>query len=150
MPVRRRSARVPEHRCSRARRRAVVEVRYGGVDILADPGTFCYHGEPEWRSCFRSTIAHNTIKMNGLNQSADGGAFLWLRHANATVIERSDAGDSAEWTAEHDGYTSLKLRQAPSLRRLDRASRAIDIVDEIRRRHDVCLTFHLGPRPGGT
>ena len=23
-----------------------VEVRYGGVDILADPGTYCYHGEP--------------------------------------------------------------------------------------------------------
>ena len=24
-----------------------VEVRYGGIDILADPGTYCYHGEPE-------------------------------------------------------------------------------------------------------
>ena len=23
-----------------------VEVRYGGVDVLADPGTYCYHGEP--------------------------------------------------------------------------------------------------------
>ena len=30
--------------------------------------------------------------------------------------------------------------------RLDRASRAIDIVDEISTGgHDVCLTFHLGP-----
>jgi Heparinase II/III-like protein/Heparinase II/III N-terminus len=37
-----------------------VEVRYAGLDILADPGTYCYHGEPEWRSYFRSTIAHNT------------------------------------------------------------------------------------------
>ena len=27
-----------------------VEVRYDGVDILADPGTYCYHGEPEWRN----------------------------------------------------------------------------------------------------
>src|SRR5439155_507878 len=26
-----------------------VEVRHGGVDVLADPGTYCYHGEPEWR-----------------------------------------------------------------------------------------------------
>ena len=24
-----------------------VEVRYGGVDVLADPGTYCYHGEPD-------------------------------------------------------------------------------------------------------
>ena len=39
-----------------------VEVRYGGVDVLADPGTYCYHGEPAWRSYFRSTIAHNTLR----------------------------------------------------------------------------------------
>ena len=32
-----------------------VEVRHEGVDILADPGTYCYHGEPEWRRWFRST-----------------------------------------------------------------------------------------------
>ena len=39
-----------------------VEVRYAGVDILADPGTYCYHGERAWRSYFRSTIAHNTAE----------------------------------------------------------------------------------------
>jgi hypothetical protein len=26
-----------------------VEVRYAGLDILADPGTYCYHGERGWR-----------------------------------------------------------------------------------------------------
>ena len=40
-----------------------VEVRYNGVDVLADPGTYCYHGEPRWRSYFRSTLAHNTIEV---------------------------------------------------------------------------------------
>ena len=38
-----------------------IEVRHDGVDVLADPGTYCYHGEPEWRSYFRSTSAHNTV-----------------------------------------------------------------------------------------
>ena len=42
-----------------------VEVRCDGVDILADPGTYCYHGEPEWRSYFRSTIGHNTVEIGG-------------------------------------------------------------------------------------
>ncbi len=27
-----------------------VELRCGGVDVLADPGCYCYHGEPAWRA----------------------------------------------------------------------------------------------------
>ena len=123
-----------------------VEVRYGGVDVLADPGTYCYHGEPAWRSYFRSTIAHNTAELGGQSQSGDGGPFLWLRHANGRELEVADLGHVASWTAEHDGYTSL---QPPAGHRrtvrLDRASRSIDIVDEIGGGHDVRLAFHLGP-----
>jgi Heparinase II/III-like protein/Heparinase II/III N-terminus len=124
-----------------------VEVRYGGVDVLADPGTYCYHGEAEWRSYFRSTIAHNTVELDGRSQSSEGGPFLWLRHANAREIDVQDIGDAAEWTAEHDGYLALN---PPSWHRrtvrLDRASRSVDIVDEIRGgRHDICVAFHLGP-----
>jgi hypothetical protein len=124
-----------------------VEVRYGGVDVLADPGTYCYHGEPPWRSYFRSTIAHNTIELDGVNQSADGGPFMWLRHATARVIDVQDIGDAAEWTAEHHGYASL---DPPALHRrcvrLDRACRSLDIVDEIAGGpHAVRLAFHFGP-----
>ena len=124
-----------------------VEVRYGGVDVLADPGTYCYHGEPAWRSYFRSTIAHNTVEVDGRSQSADGGPFLWLRHANAREIDVLDIGEAVEWTAEHDGYLALR----PSARhrrtvRLDRSSRRVDIVDEIRGgSYNVRLAFHLGP-----
>ena len=82
-----------------------VEVRYGGVDILADPGTYCYHGEPEWRSYFRSTIAHNTAEIAGRSQSVDGGAFMWLRQASTREIPVPEPG--LHWTAEHDGYTVL-------------------------------------------
>jgi hypothetical protein len=124
-----------------------VEVRYGGVDILADPGTYCYHGERAWRSYFRSTIAHNTVEIGGQNQSSERGPFMWARHAQAREIEVIDDGDIARWTAEHDGYASL---DPPSRHRrsvfLDRASRSIDIIDEIDGgSHDVRLAFHLGP-----
>jgi hypothetical protein len=124
-----------------------VEVRYGGVDVLADPGTYCYHGEPAWRSYFRSTIAHNTVEIGGRSQSAEGGPFLWLRHANAREIDIQDIGDAAEWTAEHDGYLAL---HPPARHRrrvwLDRISRSLDIIDEISGGpHDVRLAFHLGP-----
>ena len=124
-----------------------VEVRYSGVDILADPGTYCYHGERGWRSYFRSTIAHNTVELDGRSQSSEGGPFLWVRHARAREIEVLDDGDIARWTAEHDGYASL---DPPAVHRrsvlLDRASRSIDIIDEIDGgSHDVRLAFHLGP-----
>lgn len=124
-----------------------VEVRYAGVDILADPGNYFYPGEPAWRSYFRSTIAHNTAELSERSQSSEGGPFVWLRHAQAREIEVIDDGDIASWTAEHDGYGSL----APSAlhRRsvlLDRASRSIDIIDVIYGgSHDIRLAFHLGP-----
>jgi hypothetical protein len=124
-----------------------VEVRYGGVDILADPGTYCYHGERAWRSYFRSTIAHNTIEIGGQSQSSERGPFMWARHVTAREVELIDDGDIAVWIAEHDGYASL---HPPARHRrsvlLDRASRSIDIIDQIEGgSHDVRLVFHLGP-----
>ena len=124
-----------------------VEVRYAGVDILADPGTYCYHGERAWRSYFRSTIAHNTIEIGGRSQSSERGPFMWAGHAQAREVEVIDDGDIARWTAEHDGYASLD----PSARHrrsvlLDRASRSVDIIDQIvGGGHDIRLAFHLGP-----
>ena len=124
-----------------------VEVRYAGVDILADPGTYCYHGERAWRSYFRSTIAHNTVEFAGRSQSSESGPFMWVRHARAREVEVIDDGDIARWTAEHDGYARLN---PPALHRrsvlLDRASRSIDIIDEMEGgSHDIRFAFHMGP-----
>lgn len=120
-----------------------VEVRYAGVDILAYPGTFCNHGERAWRSHFRSTDA---AEPGGRNQSGQDGPIMWLRHAHTREIEVLDDGDIARWTAEHGGYASVNLS---ALHRrsvlLDRASRSIDIVDQIDGGScDIRLAFHLG------
>jgi hypothetical protein len=101
-----------------------VQIRYAGVDILADLDTYCHHSEPAWRSYLRSTIAR------------------------AREIEVIDDGDIASWTAEHGGYASFD----PSVLHcrsvlLDRASRSIDIIDVIDDGggHNIRLAFHLGP-----
>ena len=93
-----------------------VELRYGGVEILADPGTYCYHGEPAWRSYFRSTAAHNTLELDGRNQSSDGGPFLWVRHANAREIDvdRHRQGRVVDRRARRLRVASA-TRAAPSL-----------------------------------
>jgi len=122
-----------------------VEVRYGGVDVLADPGTYCYHGEPEWRSYFRSTIAHSTVEIGGRNQSAECGPFMWSRQARTVEIDVPDA--ALNWTAEHDGYGVLRPRawHRRSVR-LDPDARAIDIADVIDGGgHEVRMAFHFGP-----
>jgi hypothetical protein len=122
-----------------------VEARYGGVDVLADPGTYCYHGEPEWRSYFRSTIAHSTVEIGGGNQSAECGPFMWSRQARTVEIDVPDA--ALNWTAEHDGYGALRPRawHRRSVR-LDPDARAIDIADVIDGGgHEVRMAFHFGP-----
>ncbi|OWA22568.1 heparinase [Streptomyces sp. CS159] len=121
-----------------------VEVRHDGVDVLADPGTFCYHGQPAWRRYFRSTLGHNTLELDGADQSVSGGPFLWTRHARSRVlsVDVSDEGVS-RWCAEHDGY-------GPSVHRrrveLTAASREVRVVDEVPGpRRAVRLSYHLGP-----
>ncbi|CAM5456719.1 hypothetical protein SANTM175S_04109 [Streptomyces antimycoticus] len=72
-----------------------VEVRHDGVDVLADPGTFCYHGQPGRRRYFRSTLGHNTLQVDGGDQSVSGGPFLWTRHARSRVLT-ADTSDTSD------------------------------------------------------
>ncbi|MEV6976818.1 alginate lyase family protein [Kitasatospora sp. NPDC093806] len=121
-----------------------VEVRHDGVDVLADPGTFCYHGQPEWRRYFRSTLGHNTLELDGVDQSLSGGPFLWIRHARSRVLAADTAAPGvARWSAEHDGYQESTHRRRVEL---TAATRELRIVDEVRGpRRAVRLAFHLGP-----
>lgn len=121
-----------------------VEVRHDGVDVLADPGTYCYHGQPEWRRYFRSTLGHNTLELDGADQSVSGGPFLWTRHAETRVLSVDAANeDTASWSAEHDGYEGSVHRRRVEL---TPASRELRVIDEVRGpRRAVRLAFHLGP-----
>jgi hypothetical protein len=130
-----------------------VEVRHDGVDILADPGTYCYHGEPEWRHYFRSTRAHNTVCIDGRDQSVSGGPFMWTYHARTTVLRDDVQADGDQvWTAAHTGYRKLPGSAVRHQRavRLSDAQRTITVVDLLRTRrrthdHTAMLAFHLGP-----
>ncbi|MEU6990144.1 alginate lyase family protein [Streptomyces sp. NPDC046465] len=116
-----------------------VEVRHDGVDVLADPGTYCYHGQPEWRQYFRSTLGHNTLQMDGADQSVSGGPFLWTRHAHSRVL----VAEPKRWCAEHDGYEDSVHRRRVEL---TAESQELKVIDEVRGPgRTVRLAFHLGP-----
>jgi hypothetical protein len=49
----------------------------GHEEILIDPGTYTYIAEPKLRDWFRSSAAHNTIRVDGLDQATAAGPFRW-------------------------------------------------------------------------
>lgn len=125
-----------------------VEVRHDGVDVLADPGTYCYHGEPAWRRYFRSTAGHNTLELHGRDQSRSGGPFLWVRHARSRLVELdTPVGGTARWVGEHDGYRD-RAGNGVHRRTVELgADGALRIVDEVTGPAADCrLAFHLGPQ----
>jgi hypothetical protein len=79
----------------------------GDREILVDPGTYAYHTEPEWRRYFRSTPAHNTVAIDGQDQSVQAGNFMWTDHAKARCIEFEAGPWRQRFVGEHYGYDRL-------------------------------------------
>jgi hypothetical protein len=78
-----------------------------GRDLLIDPGTFAYVGDGGERDLFRGTAMHNTLRVDGENQSEPAGSFSWSRFAEPK-IEHWIQGKSFDLlVASHDGYRRL-------------------------------------------
>jgi hypothetical protein len=129
-----------------------LEVRHDGVDILADPGTYCYHGEPLWREWFRSTAAHNTLEIRGVSQSESGALSLekTRSYGHAELRRRRAAGTNL--SAEHDGYVRLNTPTThPPFGDAGLAARRLTVIETIyaARGNLIRLSWHLGPDVGG-
>ncbi len=116
-----------------------------GEEFLVDPGTFAYHTEAEWRAYFRGTSAHNTVRVDGRDQSQQGGNFMWLRKARAGCSQWSTSAGEDAFEGWHDGYTALA---DPVMHRrrivLDKTARRIVIEDTLQMEgeHEVELFLH--------
>ena len=80
---------------------------YGGREFLIDPGTFCYYTHDAWRAYFRGTAAHNTLRIDGLDQSVTGGRFLWRHIARSHVEHVENRSEFVRVKGFHDGYQRL-------------------------------------------
>jgi len=117
----------------------------GGQEFLIDPGTYAYHTQGAWRQYFRGTSAHNTLRIDGLDQSVQGGNFLWLAKANAGCSLWLSSAEKDCFEGWHDGYR--RLDDPVTHRRLielDKAARRIVVEDslEMAEDHEVELFFH--------
>lgn len=122
---------------------------YGGREFVVDPGTYCYYGRDVWRSYFRSTAAHNTVRIDGAEQSDANGRFLWSRVAHCQVERAQETEASVELEAWHDGYQ--RLRDPVTHRRrlsLSKTARVLVITDQLecQAQHQVEVFFHFSER----
>jgi len=122
-------------------------VSTGGREMLIDPGTYSYHCPMHWREYFRGTSAHNTVRIDGKEQSVSGGRFLWLKHANARVTEHTLSDNSDRLTAIHDGYTRLRKPVQCSREWVySRTTRCLTVTDSIsgKQYHTLEMFWHFG------
>ena len=121
----------------------------GGLEFLVDPGTYAYHTQAAWRQYFRGTSAHNTVRIDGRDQSVQAGNFMWLKKARAGCSLWLSSADRDCFEGWHDGYTRLddpvKHRR---LIELHKAARRVVVEDSLQMAaaHDVEIFFHCHER----
>lgn len=120
-----------------------------GREFFIDPGTYTFEDKNPYRDYFRSTTAHNTVVVDGQDQSQMAGPFLWTHKANSFIEEWISNEHRDKITGRHDGYHRL---QDPVTHRraieLDKDKAIISISDyiEARSTHKINQYFHLGPQ----
>jgi len=123
------------------------ELDLGGQPLLVDPGVYSYHLGTRWRNYFRGTAAHNTIRVDGQDQSLLDGAMRVVRPARTTLHAwvSTDAYDLVD--GAHDGYTRL-ARPVVHRRQILFVKPDYWIVfDQLlgQGRHEIELLFHFAP-----
>jgi hypothetical protein len=85
-----------------------IIMNINGYCIFVDPGTYSYHVSKDWRDYFVSTMAHNTVCIDGRNQANHVGDTMWLDHYKCHIVSQSISGSLESVKAEHNGYKKTK------------------------------------------
>jgi hypothetical protein len=120
-----------------------VWLHVGGTPLLVDAGTFRYNYDAGWREHMRGTAAHNTIMIDGLDQSEQTGPFNWGRRARGHLISAELEGTPTA-TASHDGYALLGVTHERTVSLDENTFRLVDRVLGSGRHH-VRLILQFAP-----
>lgn len=121
------------------------ELVIGGRRVLVDTGTSTYTAGQR-RQHERSSRAHNTVEIDGEDQTEVWGAFRAARRARPRLERIRDQDGMTEIVASHDGYR--RLRGSPIHRRSWRVqSGEVAIIDEVigGGTHRVVARLHVAP-----
>lgn len=71
-----------------------------GKCLLGDPGTYIYHCNLQKRDEYRCSYNHNTVWIDGEEQSQMMGAFLWGKKAETSIVKENLSVSADELIAE--------------------------------------------------
>lgn len=121
------------------------ELAANGQTLIADPGIYEYEAGP-WRDYFRSTAAHNTVTVDGQNQSFVWKSFRVAEMANAYLQLFDETKEYIIIKGSQDGYRRL---DAPVIHtreiRYERGKHTFILTDTLSGsgNHHILLSFQL-------
>jgi uncharacterized heparinase superfamily protein len=121
------------------------ELSLDGRRVIVDSGCRQYIAGPI-RQYNRGSIGHNSLVVDGKNQSEVWGAHRVARRARPIMTRSLEDGDSLICEGAHDGYACLAGKPIHSRRIVWKGNR-IEILDTLdgRGSHDIELRLHVHP-----
>lgn len=118
------------------------ELYIRGKPFIVDTGLSTYETSAR-RSLERSTSAHNTVEVEGRNQSQVWGGFRVGKRAKIIFLEENIQGVSAA----HNGYKEIGVRHRRSFRFVPKSLVIEDLLEGENREGRAYLHFYPGIEP---
>jgi len=84
--------------------------RRGHEEFLIDPGTYTYLDNAGWRNRFRGSAAHNTIKIDNVDQATPSAPFRWQGRPVVTIRQWRST-DTRDWLDAECAYAGFVHRR---------------------------------------
>ncbi len=119
-----------------------VVARAGDREILIDPGTYTYVADPAERERFRGSAAHNTVRIDGLDQATPAGPFRWAGRPGVRIFEWTTTPECDLIDAECS-YSGFTHRRKVVFRKRARQLEIADTITGPRGDHTIEQFWHL-------
>lgn len=124
------------------------ELSLSGRRVIVDSGCSQYV-DGDIRQYNRGSVGHNTLIIDGVNQSEVWGAHRVARRARPLLAEAKDVGDALSFEGAHDGYTRIAGKPIHT-RRIVWAGGRIEIRDLVEGHGEHLLELRLHVHPDWT
>lgn len=119
-----------------------------GQRWLVDSGSGVYiAADSADRNAFRGTAAHNTMRVDGMDQAATGDPFSWTEIPTTRVDNWKTGATFTYFTGSHDGYARLAdpVTHSRSVVRIDGGPCLVRDLALGKQEHDLEVHWHFAP-----